>query len=78
MPLVDRVRVTFNLMLATYISLVDCAFPGLCPGTTYHLVKKVGTLIDNGLQCGSGVCSEVSAATGESCVVDETGDVVAE
>lgn len=74
MHLADRIRITFNLGLATYTSFIDCLFPNFYPGTTLFLVKKVGVLIDNGLHGSSGVFEEVSASTGESCIMDETSD----
>jgi len=74
MQLASRIRITFNLWLATFTSFVDCLYPDFYPGTTLFLVKKVSTLIGNGVYSSSGVCNEVSASTGESCVVDETND----
>jgi hypothetical protein len=74
MHLAVRIRITFNLALATFTSFVDCLSPDFYPGTTLFLVKKVGVLIDNGVGYSSGVCNEVSASTGESCIVDETSD----
>jgi len=68
----DRVRITFNLGLATFTSFVDLLFPDLIPGTTLFLLKKVDTLIHNGFPCSPEICKPVSASTAESCVVDET------
>lgn len=68
----DRARITFNLGLATFTSFVDLLFPDLIPGTTLFLLKRVNTLIHNGLACSSEICKPVSASTAESCIVDET------
>lgn len=68
----NRVRVTLNLGLATLTSFIDLLSPDLIPGTTFFLVKKVNTLIHNGLAGSPEICESVSAPTGESCVVDET------
>ena len=68
---IDRIRITFNLLLAAYISIVDCLVPDMFPGTTSFLVKKVSTLIYNGVHSRTGVLQEVSASTRESCIMDE-------
>ncbi len=70
----NRARITFNLGFATFTSFVDLLFPDLIPGTTYFLVKRVGTLVYNGVPNSSDVCESVSASTRESCIVDETSD----
>jgi hypothetical protein len=69
-----RARITFNLAFATFTSFVDLIFPELIPGTTFFIVKRVNTLVYNGVSSGAEICGEVSASTGESCVVDETSD----
>lgn len=70
----ERFRILLNLTLATYTAFVDCFFPNAYPGATEFLVKKVGTLINNGVSFGSEFCEELSTSTGESCIVDETGN----
>lgn len=68
----DRLRITLNLVLATFTSFVDCVFPNLYPDVTKFLVKKVYVYIDNGVSSSAEICGSFSASTGESCVVDET------
>jgi hypothetical protein len=68
----NRVQITFNLAFATFTSFIDLFCPKLIPGTTFFIVKRVNTFINNGLEGSSGVCKEVSASTGESCIMDET------
>jgi hypothetical protein len=70
----ERFRILLNLTLATYTAFVDCFFPNAYPGATEFLVKKVGTLFNNGVAFGSELCEELSTSTGESCIVDETSD----
>ena len=69
-----RARIAFNLGLATFTSFVDLLFPELIPGTTNFLVKRVDTLVYNGVSGGSEICGSISTSTGESCIVDETSD----
>ena len=69
-----RACITFNLGFAAFTSFIDLLFPELIPGTTFFLVKRVNHLISNEFQYSSEICGEVSASTGESCVVDETSD----
>ena len=69
-----RARITFNLGLATFTSFVDLLFPELIQGTTHFLVKRVVTLVYNGVSSGAEICESISASTGESCIVDETSD----
>lgn len=71
---INRARVTFNLGLATFTSFVDLLSPELIPGVTLFLVKRVNTLVYNGVPNSSEICESVPASTGESCVVDETCD----
>ena len=67
-----RARIAFNLGFATFTSFVDLLFPELIPGTTFFIVKRVNTLVYNGVAGSSEICESISASTGESCVVDET------
>lgn len=69
-----RARITFNLGFATFTSFVDLLFPELIPGTTHFLVKRVNTLVYNGVADSSEICESISASTGESRVMDETSD----
>ena len=69
-----QARITFNLGFATFTSFVDLLFPDLIPGTTFFIVKRVNTLLYNGVSGSSEVCGSISASTGESCVMDETSD----
>jgi hypothetical protein len=41
----ERLRITFNLAMATCTSLVDAFFPEMLPGTTTFLVKKIERLM---------------------------------
>ena len=43
--LAERLRISFNLAMATFISLIDAFFPDLLPGTTSFLVKKIDRLM---------------------------------
>ena len=41
----ERLRISFNLAMATFTSLIDAFFPDLIPGTTTFLVKKIDRLM---------------------------------
>lgn len=43
--LAERLRITFNLAMATCTSLVDAFFPDMIPGATTSLVKKIDRLM---------------------------------
>ena len=74
-----RARIFCTLSLATFTSFIDLFSPAIFSGVTVFLVKRLDHYVcTNGFTCGAEIHEQVSASTGESCVVDETSDVESE
>ena len=70
-----RARIFCTLSLATFTSFIDLFSPAIFSGVTVFLVKRLDHYVcTNGFTCGAEIHEQVSASTGESCVVDETSD----